>query len=99
MQKRNKVFVYGTLLSVTTRKMVCGNEPMIKTKNGTLDDYKKVGLNILKDKGSKVEGMILEVTDKQLNSLNHYEGLGYMYKQIGVKVGKEKAIAYQLIEK
>lgn len=93
---KNRFFVYGTLLSSTVRKNVCGSDIDIEG-NKILHGYIKKGLNIIEDKNSSVCGGIIEVNDDQLVRLNQYEGLGHLYHMIDVTVDGEKLKAYQLI--
>ncbi len=63
-----------------------------------LDNYRKEGLDIIKDKESAVPGYIVSVNDNELGRLDYYEGTGSLYKIIDVEIeGFTNVKAYQLI--
>jgi hypothetical protein len=69
----------------------------VTIRKGVLNGFEKEGLNIIEKEGSHVEGGIIELNEKELKSVDTYEGLGYLYKKIKVNSKGEKVMAYQLI--
>lgn len=95
------VFVYGTLKDPDTVRMVLGNskgtEKVIEERVATtLNDYKKVGLNIVPSTGSVVEGFLLFIKNPQLDKLDFYEGWPDLYRRLNVTTEDGDAVAYML---
>jgi gamma-glutamylcyclotransferase (GGCT)/AIG2-like uncharacterized protein YtfP len=91
------LFFYGTLKDHGKLKNVVGNDTL-HNKKDTLDDYKKVHEgdypNIVKKKGSKVDGVVHSVTPTQVRKVDDWEE---KYKRINVKLRSGKgAHAYHL---
>ena len=98
-KKLHKMFVYGTLVTESTRAML--NVEAKNIQNATLDGYRKEGLNVIKTDNRKVPGIIFDVDNRELARLDRYEGLDHgMYHRLllDVEVGgkKQKAYVYQL---
>lgn len=88
------IFVYGTLMDRSVRDHIVGRPKV--TYSGTLLGYKKVGLNIIEDPHSQVEGVYFEVNDEELARLDSYESIDTgLYKRIEVEIEGVKHIAYQ----
>ena len=88
------VFVYGTLMDPGVRIAIMGEDKIIKEV--VLKDYRRVGLNIIEDVGSTVEGHVFEATEANLEDLDRYESVSSgLYEQIYVVIGTKKYIAYQ----
>ncbi len=85
MENKHTMFVYGTLMSASTREWLGLKSK--DTKAATLFNYKKTGLNVLPERGSKVEGMLFEVDDRELKILDTYEGMEQgWYRRFKIKV-------------
>jgi len=98
---KNKIypmFVYGTLLNKNQREYlgVFAEE----TKEATLKNFRKDGLNVIPSAGDNVGGLYFYVTEPELAALDRYEGLPNFYHRMEVSVdvdGKNKrAYVYQL---
>lgn len=90
-----QLFVYGSLLDKHFAEDILGHR--IQTYSETLLGYKKVGLNIIEDEDSKVEGVAFEVSPKDLIILDRYEGVAHgLYKRIKITTESGvECIAYQ----
>lgn len=96
--KLNKMFVYGTLVSKSTREHLA-----LRTENiqqAVLHDFRKEGLNILKSKGDHVIGLFFLADNGDLEAMDRYEGIPDFYHRMVVTVDvegkKEEANVYQL---
>jgi gamma-glutamylcyclotransferase (GGCT)/AIG2-like uncharacterized protein YtfP len=78
------LFVYGTLTSPLIRLYAC--QCITDESTAVLNGYKKVGLNIVPDLSSKVEGKLLQVTPIELERLDGYENTPHNYKRIEVQL-------------
>jgi|TARA_B110000263_G_scaffold243830_1_gene251076 gamma-glutamylcyclotransferase (GGCT)/AIG2-like uncharacterized protein YtfP len=93
-----KLFVYGTLIDKGIQKGVLGRE--VSCREDTLLDYSKkphtifkVYPTIKKHTGDSVNGVVLDVTDHDLNLLDRYES--NLYKKIDIKLASGiEAITY-----
>lgn len=92
--KKNKVFVYGTLLNNSMRERVLRRKDI-----GTyaeLENYEVVELNILPMEYEVATGLIINVNDDELKILDWYEGVDRdLYKRVEVEIGGEKIFTYQ----
>lgn len=91
------LFVFGTLVDRYFTEGLLGHP--VQTYSEELSNYKKVGLNIVESEGDKVYGVTFEVSKKDLQILDRYEGVkDNFYKRINVMLDSgEEAIAYQLV--
>lgn len=90
----HNIFVYGTLLNRDTLESIVGSS---KTTYGdVLLNYRKVGLNVIEEEGSEVQGATFEVNDDELARLDAYEGVAHgLYDRKEVKlVSGEVAMVY-----
>lgn len=96
--RKTPVFVFGTLQDKTVQLRLTGRE--FPVNNVILYGYKKVGLNIIEDEKSFVNGQVLEVDDWELSRFDEYEGIAQgLYKKIMVDIeGYGSIMAYQLVD-
>ena len=88
-----KLFVYGTLRESSTQKKVIGR--ICTTKKDILEGYtvKKVVIEkkyyraITKKKSTKVKGLVIAVTKKELLIIDKYETGKYYRKKVILKSG------------
>lgn len=78
------LFVYGSLTSPLIRLYAC--QCITDESTAVLNGYKKVGLNIVPDLASKVNGKLLQVTPVELERLDTYENTPHNYKRIEVQL-------------
>lgn len=97
------MFAFGTLVPADRRVSVMGAEGD-NVREAVLPDFIKQGLNILPQDGSEVTGIVFDVDEEQLASLDRYEGYPNLYHRIPVTVflkdGEDtpiEATAYQLV--
>lgn len=90
------IFVYGTLRDSAVQIMHIGRE--VKGAEDTLQEYGKSMWGpypiIAPTKGSNIEGEVLTITEKELESVDRYEGLDspstpYVRKLVSLKSGQE----------
>ena len=91
-----KVFVYGTLRVPEIRNRIVGRE-VLSISTNKLRDYKLSSVSeegqtypiIIQDENSKeiIEGEILEVSEKELEALDAYEGDLYIRRKISLEDG------------
>lgn len=95
VSKLYTVFVYGTLLNRDVRDAIIGRSTT--TYSDVLEGYKKVGLNIVEEPKSEVDGVYFEVTAEELERLDKYEGVATgLYKRVDVTLASgDEAIVYQ----
>ena len=80
---QHQVFVYGTLLDPSTRARAIGRE--VPQSSHLLKDYKKISTeingtrypNIVSSSGDSVEGVIITLSEKELNKLDKWENKEY----------------------
>ena len=94
-----KVFVYGIL----QQDILAGDfgiKPEYVIGKADLKDYKRINLSyIVKNKGSKVKGELIEIPDDLEENLNRFESqFGYNRSLVDVYMDnkKHRAIAYLL---
>lgn len=95
------VFVYGTLKDPSVVRMVLGQgkktEATLEGRRATtLEGWKKEGLNVVEDKGSEVEGFLMNVINQQLEKLDDYEGWPELYIRIPLTTKDGQALVYML---
>jgi len=78
------VFGYGTLTSGFVRFVVTFR--LQDTRPATLRDYRREGRDILPAEGATVEGVVFDVTPRELRRLDLYERLGERYERIEVEL-------------
>jgi gamma-glutamylcyclotransferase (GGCT)/AIG2-like uncharacterized protein YtfP len=96
----NYLFAYGTLLDKNIQVRVFGHE--VQGHPDQLADYRRVIRNfvcgsypdIIFESGSLVSGMILELTDNELEQCDRYEGDEYERVSVVLKNGS-KAFVYK----
>ena len=94
------LFVYGTLLDKNTQESVFGRE--VSGHTDQLADYRCIIRDftcgsypdIVFDKGSLVSGMVLELTDRDLERCDQYEGEEYERLSVVLKSGS-RAFVYK----
>jgi len=74
--RKHLVFGYNTLMDLKIRKKIWKTDP--GSKPYTLSGYKRIGegkeyKDLHKSKNSSVKGVLLNLTDKQLNILDKWE--------------------------
>jgi len=90
----NSIFVYGTLMNREVVFSLLGKNKT--TYSEVLEGYRKVGLNIIEEEGSEVQGVTFEVDDNELDRLDEYEGVEsglYSRKEVALRSG-ERAWVY-----
>ncbi|WP_163575749.1 gamma-glutamylcyclotransferase family protein [Halomonas faecis] len=75
----HEVFVYGTLRYAPVRWLVYGRVGDPET--AVLEGYRRDGLDLIAAPEGRVEGLILEVSAKELARLDRYERLGMRYER------------------
>ncbi|MGG5460491.1 gamma-glutamylcyclotransferase family protein [Clostridium sp. B9] len=89
-------FAYGSNLSLKQMKIRCPEAiPMVRVR---LKNYKLVYnkyADIIPCDGSEVYGAIYELSLKDLENLDEYEGYPNLYKKIDLKVEDNKGICYE----
>lgn len=91
----NNLFVYGTLKNAVVQKREIGR--IITGEKDILKGYKKTTVNIgdnvypiiVHDKESEVEGIVLSISDEELNKLDDYETSAYRRIKVKLKSGKK----------
>jgi gamma-glutamylcyclotransferase (GGCT)/AIG2-like uncharacterized protein YtfP len=83
-QTEHEVFVYGTLRNRLLRRIVIGR--WTDTRPVVLRGYRKSGLDIEADEGSRVPGELLEVSANELRRLDRYERAGIRYERSRLKL-------------
>ena len=92
----NTLFVYGTLKYPIVRNLVCLCRS--ETKDVTLNDYAKEGLNIVPQSGSDVEGKIIYVSDRELARIDKYENVPDKYLRDKIIIDDVEHFVYLLNE-
>lgn len=88
-----RLFVYGTLKQTHVQRSVIG-----RTVHGTpeaLPGYRVYYWRFpvaLADESSMVHGLLLQVTDEELERLDLYEGPSYIRKQVTLASGKSALV-------
>ncbi|GHC26694.1 gamma-glutamylcyclotransferase family protein [Aidingimonas halophila] len=75
----HQVFVYGTLQYAPVRWLVYGRSGNPETVY--LENFRRDGLDLEPVSGSRVEGLLLTVDEKELAKLDRYERLGIRYER------------------
>lgn len=94
-EQTEQLFIYGTLTEPVIQKAVTGRE--ISGEPDKLSGYKKIERNmgdgiypiIIKDAGSVVEGMVVAVSEEELNLIDRYETEAYRRVRVTLESGKE----------
>ncbi len=94
------LFVYGTLKYPKIQVKLLGRE--IDGLKDVLQSYKKTRIKIegkfytiiVKNKGSSVDGLLINVSKRELKILDEYEGSTYRRKKVVLK-SKKKAWFYE----
>jgi len=88
--RSHPVFVYGTLTAAPVRWLVMGRagEP----RQYTLEGFERQGLDLRRNEGSRVEGLLLEVTAEELRRLDRYERVGIRYERVRVSSCDGRAV-------
>lgn len=90
------VFVYGTLTSPVVRFIVTLR--MQETRPARLRGYRREDRNIVPDERAVVEGLLFDVTPRELRRLDLYERVGDRYERISVTLKDgEAAWAYRAL--
>lgn len=76
----HRVFVYGTLRHAPLRWVIYGRSG--DPEPARLPGYRREGLDITRDAGASVEGLLLRVDADELARLDRYERLGIRYERI-----------------
>lgn len=76
------VFAYGTLTSGVVRFVVTFR--LQEPAPAALPGYRREGRNIVPEPGASVDGVIFEVTPRELRRLDLYERVGERYERIAV---------------
>lgn len=74
------VFVYGTLRNRLVRRVVIGHH--VEARPAALPGYRKDGLDVVPEPGSRTEGLVFEVDGLALRRLDRYERVGIRYQRI-----------------
>ena len=74
------VFVYGTLRHAPVRWLVYGR--VGDPQPAVLEGYRRDGLDLAEASGATVEGVVLEVSARELARLDRYERLGLRYARV-----------------
>jgi len=90
-----KLFVYGTLKDPVVQKTVFGR--IVEGIPDSLDGYRKTEIAmsdgvfpiIIRESGSAVDGLILEVTREELALIDRYETDAYRRVRVTLKSGQE----------
>ena len=91
-----KLFVYGIFLDGGLREAIFNRE--VQAAPATLENYTFGPLvygrfkGIVKRNGEKVEGMILDLNDREIDTTDRIEGNGY--RRIGVGIGRDYVQVY-----
>ena len=80
---QHPVFVYGTLRSPAVRWLVLGR--VGQPDQYTLPGYERQGLDLIRQPGARVEGLLLRVTARELKRLDRYERVGVRYERVRVR--------------
>nr|WP_163557320.1 gamma-glutamylcyclotransferase family protein [Halomonas sp. NO4] len=92
------VFVYGTLRHAPVRWLVYGR--VGDPQPAVLEDFRREGLDIAEAPGKAVEGVVLEVSARELARLDRYERLGIRYERVRVTLSDgSQAWAYQRLDR
>ncbi len=91
------VFAYGSLTSPAVRFVVTWR--ISEAKEAHLPGYRREDRNIVPDVGGTVEGIVFDVTARELYRLDLYERVGERYERIRVTLADgETAWAYRALE-
>ena len=96
-QEPHRVFVYGTLRSGVVRWLVYGRwgDP----QPSVLPGYDREGLDIEKQPGAEVSGLVLSVSSEELAALDRYERLGVRYSLYRLRLANgQQAWVYARIQ-
>ena len=80
----HKVFVYGTLTHSIVRRVVIGQSG--DPRPAVLSDFRREGLSLVREEGSRTQGLLLTVDTPQLRRLDRYERLGVRYDRLQVEL-------------
>lgn len=75
-----EVFVYGTLTYWPVRWLVYGRKG--DPDKAILEGYRRDGLDLEKSARERVEGLVVEVDERELARLDRYERLGIRYERV-----------------
>jgi len=92
----NSVFVYGTLKYSTIRNLVCLCRS--ETTDLILDNYRKVGLNVIPETGSTVQGKIIYLNDEELIRVDKFENVPTKYRREKITINGTEHFVYLLNE-
>jgi len=96
-EAEHPVFAYGTLTSPVVRFVVTWH--LQEPSPARLPGYRREGRNIVMDSGDAVEGIVFDVTPRELRRLDLYERVGERYERISVTLADgESAWAYRALE-
>lgn len=93
----HRLFVYGTLRYAPIRWLVYGRTG--DPERVVLPGYRREGLDLVVDQGSRVEGLLLRLDAEELSRLDRYERLGYRYERIRVTLADGRQVwSYRRLE-
>ncbi|WP_353048378.1 gamma-glutamylcyclotransferase family protein [Halomonas sp. ISL-56] len=93
-QRAHQVFVYGTLRYSPVRLVVMGS--FGAPEEAVLEGYRRNGLDLSPQPGSRVKGLVLHVNAEQLARLDRYERLGVRYQRVTIELADgTRAWVYQ----
>lgn len=95
-EAEHRVFAFGTLTNPFVRSLVIFG--YVPTEPGTLEGYRRYGLDLLPDEDATTEGRVFYVTATQLRRLDRYERVGVKYERYLYTLSDgEPAWVYRLI--
>lgn len=93
MDNKEKIFIYGTLANSEIQKEICGR--IIKGTPDSLRGYKRSQIEIegeiypliVSDANARVDGLVIEVTEEELEKIDEYETNAYKREKINLESG------------
>ena len=93
---QHRVFAYGTLTNIVVRSAVARS--WLPGETATLPGYMRQQLDVVAEPDEQVNGVVFDVTPRQLRRLDRYERLGARYhRELKILADGEPAWVYQLI--
>lgn len=88
-----KLFIYGTLRETGIQRMVIGRA--IQGTPATLEGYRRAWLKtegesypvLAREPGSSIRGLVISVTQHELELLDAYEGKAYARRKVALRGG------------